>query len=35
VVFTLIDSNHHTEEWHFATGKGNEIVRTFELQKKS
>ena len=33
-VFTIIDANHHTEEWHFATGDGKEIVRTFDLQKK-
>jgi hypothetical protein len=35
VVFNLIDANHHTEEWHFATGNGKEMVRTFDLQKKS
>jgi hypothetical protein len=34
VVFNIIDANHHTEEWHFATGDGKEIVRTFDLQKK-
>ena len=35
VVFSFIDANHHTEEWHFATADGKEIVRTFDLQKKS
>ena len=35
VIFTFVDPNHHTEEWHFATGNGKEIVRTFSLQKKS
>ncbi len=33
VVFTLVDPNHHTEEWHFAVG-GKELVETFDLQKK-
>ena len=35
VIFSLVDANHHTEEWHFATADGKEIVRTFDLQKKS
>lgn len=35
VVFSFIDANHHTEEWRFATADGKEIVRTFDLQKKS
>ena len=34
VVFSFIDDNHHTEEWHFAVG-GKEMVETFDLQKKS
>jgi hypothetical protein len=34
-IFNIIDANHHTEEWHFATGNGKEMVRTFDLQKKS
>ena len=34
VVFSFIDGNHHTEEWHFAVG-GKEMVETFDLQKKS
>ena len=33
VVFSFIDENHHTEEWHFAVG-GKEMVETFDLQKK-
>ncbi len=33
VVFSFIDGNHHTEEWHFAVG-GKEMVETFDLQKK-
>jgi hypothetical protein len=33
VVFTFLDGNHHTEEWHFAVG-GKEMVETFDLQKK-
>jgi len=35
VVFNLIDVSHHIEVWHFATPDGKEIVRTFDLQKKS
>jgi hypothetical protein len=35
VVFNLIDATHHTEEWHFATGTGKDMVETFDLQKKS
>ena len=35
VIFTFVDANHHTEEWHFASVDGKEIVRTFNLQKKS
>ena len=34
VIFTLIDANHHTEEWHFAD-HGKEIVQTFDLHRKS
>lgn len=33
VVFTIIDSNHHTEEWHYRTGR-KESVEKFDLQKK-
>ena len=34
VIFTFCDAEHHKEEWHFATGDGKEIVRSFDLQKK-
>jgi hypothetical protein len=34
VVFNFVDSNHHTEEWHFLAG-GKEMVETFTLEKKS
>jgi hypothetical protein len=34
VVFTVIDDNHHIEEWHFAA-PGKEVVERFDLQKKS
>jgi hypothetical protein len=34
VIFTFVDASHHSEEWHFAVG-GTEIVRKFDLQKKS
>ena len=33
VIFTFVDATHHTEEWHFATGNGKEMVETFTLQK--
>lgn len=33
VVFKFVDSNHHTEEWHFQA-PGKEIVAKFDLQKK-
>ena len=33
VVFTFVDSDHHTEEWHFAVG-GKEMVEKFDLQRK-
>jgi hypothetical protein len=34
VIFTFIDANHHTEEWHFAL-PGKEMVEKFDLEKKS
>jgi hypothetical protein len=33
VIFTSIDANHHTEEWHFAD-HGREIVARFDLERK-
>jgi hypothetical protein len=33
VVFTSVDANHHTEEWHFID-HGKEMVEKFDLQKK-
>jgi len=33
VIFTLVDQNHHIEEWHFAAG-GKEMVQKFDLQRK-
>jgi hypothetical protein len=33
VVFTVVDANHHIQEWHFAT-PGKEIVEKFDLQRK-
>lgn len=33
VIFTAIDANHHTEEWHFAD-HGKEIVARFDLERK-
>ena len=34
VVFTFIDDNHHTEEWHFSIS-GEEMVEKFDLQRKA
>lgn len=34
VVFTFIDSNHHTEEWRFVD-HGKAMVELFDLQKKA
>src|SRR5215470_817234 len=33
VIFTFVDQNHHTEEWHFAA-PGKEMVQKFDLQRK-
>ncbi len=34
VVFTLVDADHHTEEWHFVD-HGKEMVERFDLERKS
>lgn len=34
LVVTMIDANHHSEEWGFATTDGKEMVEKFELQRK-
>lgn len=34
VIFSFIDQNHHTEEWHFAM-PGSEMVEKFDLRRKS
>jgi hypothetical protein len=33
VVFTLIDANHHTEDWTFAGGSGKEVKEFFDLHR--
>jgi hypothetical protein len=33
VVFTLIDANHHTEDWTFAAGPGKEMKEFFDLHR--
>jgi hypothetical protein len=33
MVLTLLDDNHHTEEWIFA-GQGKEVKRVFDLHRK-
>jgi hypothetical protein len=33
VVFTVIDANHHTEDWTFAAGKGKEMKEFFDLHR--
>ena len=34
VVFTMIDANHHTEEWNFAD-HGKEMKEIFDLQRSA
>ena len=34
VIFSFINQNHHTEEWHFAM-PGSEMVEKFDLRRKS
>lgn len=33
VVFTMLDENHHTEEWTFAAGAGKEMKEFFDLRR--
>jgi len=33
VVFTVIDANHHTEDWTFAGGLGKEMKEFFDLHR--
>lgn len=33
VVFTFVDADHHTEEWHFVD-HGKEMVERFDLERK-
>jgi hypothetical protein len=33
VVFTIIDANHHTEDWTFAAGPGKEMKEFFDLHR--
>ena len=34
VIFSIVDANHHTEEWRFIQN-GKEIVETFDLHRKN
>ena len=34
VVFTIVDANHHTEDWTFAAGQGKEMKEFFDLTRK-
>jgi hypothetical protein len=34
VVFTILDANHHTEDWTFAAGPGKEMKEFFDLTRK-
>ncbi len=34
VIFSMVDANHHTEEWHFIQD-GKEIVELFDLTRKN
>jgi hypothetical protein len=33
LIFTIVDANHHTEDWTFAAGPGKEIKDFFELHR--
>ncbi|MGO8794342.1 MAG: hypothetical protein ACLQLC_05930 [Candidatus Sulfotelmatobacter sp.] len=33
VVFTMLDENHHTEDWTFAAGRGKEMKEFFDLRR--
>jgi hypothetical protein len=33
VVFTVIDTNHHTEDWIFAAAPGKELKQVFDLHR--
>ena len=33
VVFTVIDANHHTEDWTFAAAPGKELKQFFDLHR--
>jgi hypothetical protein len=33
VVFTIVDPNHHTEDWTFAAGPGKEMKEFFDLHR--
>jgi hypothetical protein len=33
VVFTVLDANHHTEDWTFAAGPGKEMKELFDLRR--
>ncbi len=33
VAFTMIDANHHTEEWTFNAGPGKEMKEVFDLHR--
>jgi hypothetical protein len=33
VVFTIVDANHHTEEWTFAAAPGKEMKEFFDLKR--
>jgi hypothetical protein len=33
VVFTIIATNHHTEDWTFAAGQGKEMKEFFDLKR--
>ena len=33
VVFTIVDANHHTEDWTFAASPGKDIKQFFDLRR--
>jgi len=34
LVLTMVDANHHTEDWSFATGKGEDMREHFDLVRQ-
>jgi hypothetical protein len=35
LVVTLVDANHHTEDWEFTGNDGKQMHEIFDLQRKN